>query len=82
MNIRVLLFASLRDAAGSRELRVKLAEGACAADLREAVAVACPPLRPLLPNAALALNEEYVDADAPVRPDDVAALIPPVSGGS
>ncbi len=81
MVVRVLLFASLREAAGSRELQVELADGASVAQLRVAIADACPPLRSLLPNAAVALNEDYADSESPVRPGDIAALIPPVSGG-
>ncbi len=81
MNVRVLLFAALREAAGARELEVAVAEGAGVPELREAVALACPPLRPLLPNAGVAINEEYVDHRARVQPGDVVALIPPVSGG-
>ncbi len=81
MKIRVLLFAALRERAGVRELVVDVADDATAAQVREAVAVACPPLRPLLPNAALAVNEEYAAPEAPVRAGDAVALIPPVSGG-
>jgi molybdopterin converting factor subunit 1 len=81
MQVRVLLFAGLRDAAGARELWVEVAEPATVAALRAALAEICPPLRPLLVNAAVAVNEEYADAESPVRAGDVVALIPPVSGG-
>lgn len=81
MTVRVLLFAALREGAGARELQIDLPAGAGVPELREAVALACPPLRPLLANAGVAINEEYVDAGACVQPGDVVALIPPVSGG-
>lgn len=81
MDIRVLLFAALRETAGSRELTVTLPEGADAAALRAVVADACPALRPYLENVAIAINEEYADGAARLRPGDVVALIPPVSGG-
>jgi molybdopterin converting factor subunit 1 len=81
MTIRVLLFAALRERAGARELLVELPESASIAQLRQAVAEICPPLAPLLANAGVALNEELADGEARVRPGDVAALIPPVSGG-
>jgi molybdopterin converting factor small subunit len=35
----------------------------------------------LLANAAIAVNEEYVDGDVRLQPGDTVALIPPVSGG-
>jgi molybdopterin converting factor subunit 1 len=81
MSLRVLLFAALREAAGTRELCVELAPAASVAELRAAVAHACPPLQPLLPNTAVAVNEEFVDDDARLQPGDTVALIPPVSGG-
>ena len=81
MNVSVLLFAGLREAAGTRELRIDVPEGADVTEIREAVAVACPSLRALLPNAGVAVNEEYADAAVRVHPGDTIALIPPVSGG-
>lgn len=85
MDIQVLLFAALREKAGANRITVSLPDGATAADLRAAVAAACPALAGLLPRAAIALDEEYIvaadEACTPVRPGAMAALIPPVSGG-
>jgi molybdopterin converting factor subunit 1 len=81
MDVRVLLFAALREAAGSRELHVDLPDGADVAVLRAALAETCPALRPYLENVAVAINEEFADGSRRLRPGDVAALIPPVSGG-
>jgi MoaE-MoaD fusion protein len=82
MQVRVLLFAALREAAGTRELAVELAEPATVAALRERLAAEHPRLAPLLRNAAVAVNEEYSPGDHPLTERDVVALIPPVSGGS
>jgi molybdopterin converting factor subunit 1 len=79
--VRVLLFAALREAAGARELTVTLPEGATVADLRAELAEAYPALAPLLPNSGVAVNQELAEPDAPLRPGDEVALIPPVSGG-
>lgn len=81
MTVQVLLFAALREAAGSRSLSVEVEPGATLRGLREAVALACPALRPLLETAAVAINEEYAGPDATLQPGDSVALIPPVSGG-
>lgn len=81
MRMRVLLFAALREAAGSRELAVDLPVGATVADLRAVLSALHPRLGPLLGNAAAAVNEEYVPGDHPLGEGDVVALIPPVSGG-
>lgn len=42
-----------------------------------------PPLAPLLAGTRIhvCVNEEIVAPDAPVRPGDLVALFPPVSGG-
>jgi molybdopterin synthase sulfur carrier subunit len=81
MPVRVLLFAGLREAAGTRELCVELDSAAGIAELREALARTCPSLAPLLANAAIAVNEEYAVGDVRLQPGDTVALIPPVSGG-
>ncbi len=81
MRTRVLLFAALREAAGTRELLVELPEDASVQDLKQQIAAAQPALAPLLANAAVALNEEYVPGDRRICAGDTVALIPPVSGG-
>jgi len=81
MNVRVLLFAALREAAGSREVCIAVPEGASVAELRERLVVEYPSLARLLPNAAAAVNEEYSDAAARLSAGDMVAFIPPVSGG-
>ena len=81
MNVRVLLFAALREAAGSREVSIAVPDGASVADLRERLALEYPSVARLLANAAVAVNEEYADAADRLKAGDVAAFIPPVSGG-
>jgi molybdopterin synthase sulfur carrier subunit len=81
MNVRVLLFAALREAAGSREVFIAVPDGASVAELRARLALEYPSLARLLSNAAVAVNEEYADAAARLKAGDVAAFIPPVSGG-
>jgi molybdopterin converting factor subunit 1 len=81
MRTRVLLFAALRDSAGGREVTVDLPSGATVSDLRDRLAASHPRLAPLLPNVAVAVNEEYAPSDQALNEGDVVALIPPVSGG-
>jgi|FLYN01.1.fsa_nt_gi molybdopterin converting factor subunit 1 len=81
MEIRVLLFAALREAAGAREVWLQMPAEAAVADLRERLAQEYPALARLLTNAGVAVNEEYADAGTRLRPGDTVALIPPVSGG-
>lgn len=81
MLTRVLLFASLREAAGARELVVELPAPVTVAELRSRLVADHPRLAPLLQGAAAAVNEEYVPGDHALAEGDVVALIPPVSGG-
>jgi molybdopterin synthase catalytic subunit len=77
MQVRVALFAGLRERAGSAELALELPEGASVGDalarlsgLTEGVPV------------VLAVNREYAHDGDILQAGDEVALIPPVSGGS
>jgi molybdopterin synthase catalytic subunit len=79
MEVRIRLFAMLRERAGASELALELPEGARVRD-----ALASPAVERLARGLPLvmAVNREYADADAPLAPGDELALIPPVSGGA
>ena len=81
MTVRVRLFARARDLAGAEVVEVPLPDGATVADLRARLAGVCPALGPLLPRAAVAVNEDFAGDDAAIPPGAEVALIPPVSGG-
>jgi molybdenum cofactor biosynthesis protein MoaC/molybdopterin converting factor subunit 1 len=83
MRIRVLLFAMLRQRAGTESLELDLPAGATAADALAALSqreglrdvVARLPLR-------VAVNREYVPESTALAAGDELAVIPPVSGGA
>jgi molybdopterin converting factor subunit 1 len=77
MQVRVRLFAVLRERAGAAELELELPEGARVADALAAVEGLADGV-PLV----MAVNREYASADAPLSAGDELALIPPVSGGA
>jgi molybdopterin synthase catalytic subunit len=77
MNVRVRLFAGLRQRAGRPELELELPDGARVADALERVRW----LTGELP-VVMAVNREYADPSVALHADDELALIPPVSGGS
>ena len=81
MRIQVSFFASHREIVGTDTAEVDLADGATAADLVQAVGIRYPALKPHLPSARVAINEEYRLSNAVLREGDRAAIIPPVSGG-
>ncbi|HEX5193454.1 MAG TPA: molybdenum cofactor biosynthesis protein MoaE [Solirubrobacteraceae bacterium] len=77
MRVRVLLFAGLRERAGSPEVAVTLPDGARVADalarlehLTDGVPV------------VMAVNQEFADEAMVLHAGDELALIPPVSGGA
>jgi molybdopterin converting factor subunit 1 len=79
LRVRVRLFASYREAAGTGRLETDLPQGARVADLLAR-------LQPRLPTLAaarglVAVNLAYVDPNTILRDGDEVALIPPVSGG-
>lgn len=83
MTVRVRLFAVLRERAGSDELELELEEGATVADAIERLSSSEPLGETLarLP-VRMALNRDYASPEAPLRPGDELALIPPISGGA
>jgi len=78
----IRVFARLRELAGTDVINVTVPNDATVADVRTAVEGMWPQASRLLANSAVAVNNEYADADHPIRPRDEVALIPPVSGGA
>ena len=77
MNVRVRLFAGLRERAGVDQIELDLPDGARVSDALERLADVSGGMR-----VVLAVNREYATPDAVLSPDDELALIPPVSGGA
>ncbi|MGH9421446.1 MAG: molybdopterin converting factor subunit 1 [Thermoanaerobaculia bacterium] len=81
MKIRLLFFAVLRDITGKSEDVLELPGGTKAGDvwlrLREEHAA----LRDYVQPPMIAINENYVTAEEPLRDGDELAFIPPVAGG-
>ena len=80
VNVKVLLFASLKDEVGP-EFAVEIGEAATVADLRRALEAAHPAFARFGRRAMVAVNEAYAADRDPVRPGDTVALLPPVAGG-
>jgi molybdopterin synthase catalytic subunit len=81
MNVRVRLFAQLRERCGDR-VDVELAEGATVADALDALGRegGLGDLLAAMP-VTLAVNREYADRGQRLAAGDELAVIPPVSGG-
>jgi molybdenum cofactor cytidylyltransferase len=80
--VQVRFFALARERAGRSEMDIELAGGSRVSDLRAEIARRVPELAPLMKNVMIAVDEEYADDDAPVKPGARIAVIPPVSGGA
>lgn len=87
MTVKVLLFASAREAADNQSsLTLTLKVTADTNVLRQELASRFPKLAPVVldeESITLALNEEYVPSGEvlPLKAGDIVALIPPISGG-
>jgi molybdopterin converting factor subunit 1 len=77
--VRVRLFASYREAAGTNRLEAPLPAGARVSELIELLAVRLPALKTA--RGMVAVNHAYVTPDVKLHDGDEVALIPPVSGG-
>jgi molybdopterin synthase catalytic subunit len=77
VNVRVRLFAALREQAGTSQLELELPEGAQVSDVWSALGLGGAEPASL----AFALNRAYADREDRLQDGDEVALIPPVSGG-
>jgi molybdopterin synthase catalytic subunit len=76
MNVRIRLFAALRERAGRGALEIEVADGATVGDIWPLLELGAEP-RGLL----YARNRVYVERSEALRAGDEVAFIPPVSGG-
>jgi len=80
MKITVLFFGVAQDLAGMRQIPIELPMGTSVGTLRRVLAERFSGLDEGL-GYALAVNEKLCTDDHPLSDGDVAAVLPPVSGG-
>jgi molybdopterin converting factor subunit 1 len=81
MHVTVLLFARLRELAGTAELRCELPDGALARTAWESIVRDYRALAEYEAVISCAVNEEYARLTTPLKHGDEVAFLPPVSGG-
>jgi molybdopterin synthase catalytic subunit/molybdopterin converting factor small subunit len=77
VNVRVRLFAALRERAGTGSVEIEIPEGAVVGDVWPVLGLGAEPAGLLY-----AVNRGYADRSATLAPGDEVAVIPPVSGGA
>lgn len=82
MQVRVLFFGALADAAGRRSETAVLPEQARVADLVAVYRAKLPQMQRMFGSLAVSVNQEYAPASALLHENDEVGLLPPVSGGS
>ena len=81
MEVEIRYFAAAREATGVGTERVRVADGATVADVRDQLVARHPALAEALPGLRFAVDEAFAGEDTPVADGAVLALIPPVGGG-
>jgi molybdopterin synthase sulfur carrier subunit len=84
MNVKVLFFAGLRESLGVASDTVRLLPGTSTVGaLRDLIAARGAPWSALAEtkNLRVAVNQQMVDFDAPIKAGDEVAFFPPVTGG-
>lgn len=81
MKVKVLLFATLREAVGAPHSTLELERDSNVGDVWAGMAQLYPRLCPHAGTTAFAINGTYARSDEPVKDGDEIAFLPPVSGG-
>jgi molybdopterin converting factor subunit 1 len=81
MKVRLIHFASFRDAVGRDEELRELPDGARVSELWAALAGEVPLFSRLTSAPPAAVNREYASRDTVLRDGDEVAFLPPVAGG-
>lgn len=80
--VKIKLFATLKERAGTAEIHIDLTEATTVRELRAAISRQHPALAELVARSVVSINREFAFNEDSVQPADEVALFPPVSGGS
>ena len=81
MNVRVQLYAQLRDLIGIDALEVELPQGATVRELLQELYAQKPALREHDKSILVGAGLEFVDRTYKLNPGEEIAIMPPVQGG-
>ena len=81
ITIRVLYFASVREATAKSEEELEIPANTTCKQLLTFLSKTSPTLTSLLNDLSTAVNEEYVVGETVLQQRDTVAVMPPISGG-
>lgn len=81
LKVRVKLFASYKEKAGTSDIEMSLSDDATVSDAASELLRLYPSISGDTSRLMIAVNEEYQEHDYPLSENDEVAFIPPVSGG-
>lgn len=81
MKVKLLLFASLKDIAGRRDLEMELDDGSTLQQVTEKLTSLYPEIGRMQNSVRIAINQEFADENIPLNNGDEIAFLPPMSGG-
>ncbi len=81
MEIKVNLFAALRDGAGVREVHLPWKHGMTSSDVLAELRKKFQSLTNLLEHSFVAVNGIYAESKCNLMPADEVVVLPPMSGG-
>ena len=81
MEVKVNLFAALRDGAGVGKIRLPWKQGITCRDILGELKKRFLSMTSLLEHSYVAVNGSYAESDRSLMPEDEIAVLPPVSGG-
>lgn len=82
MRIRLLAFATAKEALGHGELDFEVPDGTTVSDLADLLRPAYPDLASIWSRLAIAVDGDLAQPQTPLQENSEVALLPPVSGGA
>lgn len=81
MELKVLFFATLKDRTGVHQAVIHLPEGSNVSQLKQALALQYPVIKPHMSSVLVSVNREFAFDEDKIADGAEVALFPPVSGG-
>ncbi len=80
-HVKLLLFATLRDRAGTKSMELDLPADLTVQGLKDKISNEYPNLKDAMSSVIITVNREFAFDDAVIPPNAELAMFPPVAGG-